>query len=86
MKHFLLLTFPYYVFWTIFLSNLHFSLEAMIFKTQMYLSKLASQMVTSTAPENLVGKPYEIHHQNFDFCSPQTLIWYTRLIFLGGVN
>jgi hypothetical protein len=48
----------------------------------MCLSKLAAQMVTSTAPKNFVGKPYEIQNQNFDFCTPQTLILYTQSIFL----
>jgi hypothetical protein len=50
----------------------------------MYLSKLAAQMVTLTPPKNLLGKPYEIQNQNFDFCTPQTLILYTRSIFLRG--
>jgi hypothetical protein len=50
----------------------------------MYLSKLAAQMVTSTAPKNVVGKPYEIQNENFDFCSSQTLILYNRSIFFKG--
>jgi hypothetical protein len=53
----------------------------------MYLSKLTTaQVVTSTPPENLVGKPYEIQNQNFDFGTPQTLILYARSIFLRGVS
>jgi hypothetical protein len=42
--------------------------------------------VSRTAPKNLVGKPYEIQNQNFDFdfCTPQTLILFIRSIFLRG--
>jgi hypothetical protein len=56
----------------------------MIYEKYMFMSKLAAQVVTSTPPENLIGKPYEIQNQNFDFGTPQTLILYARSIFLRG--
>ncbi len=60
----------------------HFSLEDMISKKYIYLSKLAAQVVTTTPPENLVWEPYWNSQSEFWFWQTQTLILFTRSIFV----
>jgi hypothetical protein len=79
MKQFLLRTFPYSVFCqtchTLFpgghdLQNIDVPVD------------VSSPDGNFDNPKNLVGKPYEIQNQSFDFCTPQALNLYTRSIFL----
>jgi hypothetical protein len=59
---------------------INFSLEEIIYEKYMYMTKLAAQVVTSTPPENLIGKPYEIPKSEFRF-------WHsTDLDFIRPVN
>ncbi len=50
----------------------------------LYLSKLATQMVTSTPLENLSLLLYEPQNKNFNFGTTKTLILYTWSIFFRG--
>ncbi len=63
---------------------IHFFLEAKIVKNNLYLSKLAAQMVTSTPLENLSLHLYESQNKNFNFWNTKTLILHTRSIFFKG--
>ena len=63
---------------------IHFSLEAKIIKNYLYLSKFATQMVTSTPLENLSLLLYEPQNKNFNFGTSKTLILHARLIFFRG--
>ncbi len=63
---------------------IHFSLEAKIGKDFLYLSKLATQMVTSTPLENLSLLLYEPQNKNFNFGTTKTLILHARSIFFRG--
>jgi hypothetical protein len=63
---------------------IHFSLEKKIVKIYLYLSKLASQMVTSTPQENLSLHLYESQIKNFNFGTMKTLILHAQSIFFKG--
>ncbi len=89
MRQFQLLTFPHYVFWTIFVSNLPYTFlwgprSSRIICTCM--SKLAAQMVTSTPLENLSLHLYESQNKNFNFGTTKTSILHARSIFFKGVH
>jgi hypothetical protein len=59
---------------------IHFSLEEKIVKNYLHLSKLASQMVTSTPSENLSLHLYESQNKNFNFDTMKTLILHARSV------
>jgi hypothetical protein len=63
---------------------IHFSLEAKIVKNYLYLSKLATQMVTSTPSENLSLLLCEPQNKNFNFGTTKTLILHAPSIFFRG--
>jgi hypothetical protein len=63
---------------------IHFSLEAKIGKDFLKLSKLATQMVTSTPLENLSLLLYEPQNKNFNFGTTKTLILHAQSIFFRG--
>jgi hypothetical protein len=50
----------------------------------LYLSKLATQMVTSTPLENLSLLLYEPQNKNFNLGTTKTLILHARSIFFRG--
>ncbi len=64
--------------------DIHFSLEGKIVKKNLYLSKLAAQMVTSAPSENLSLHLYEYQNKNFNFDTLKTLILHARSIFFKG--
>jgi hypothetical protein len=63
---------------------IHFSLEAKIVKNYLYLSKLATQMVTLTPLENLSLLLYEPQNKNFNYATTKSLILHTLSIFFRG--
>jgi hypothetical protein len=83
MSQFKLLTCPHYVFGA-YACTLHSSLENKIPKNYLYLSKLETQMVTSTPSENLALRLYEAQNKTFKFGTTKTLILHTWSIFFKG--
>jgi hypothetical protein len=64
---------------------IHFSLVLRIVTNNLYLSKLAAQMVTSTSSENLSLHLYESRNKIFNFGTTKTLILHApSIFFLGG--
>jgi hypothetical protein len=65
---------------------IHFSLVAIIFQKCTFLSKLASQLVTSTPWEMFFGGMVESTNQNFNFVITKFLILYIRSNFSRGCH
>ncbi len=60
---------------------IYFSLEDKIVKNDLYMSKLETQMVTSTPSENLSLQLYKAQNQNFNFGIAKALILHNQSIF-----
>jgi hypothetical protein len=55
-----------------------------VVKNYLYLSKLETQIVTSTPSENLALRLYEAQNKTFKFGTTESLILHTRSIFFKG--